>query len=49
MLGNNSMKFEIFMIFPNFIQSYVLSGSATGEVTRIYQFFTKNCASFHLW
>ena len=42
-----SWSFEIFLIFPNFLRSYVLSHSATCEATRIYQFITNNHASFY--
>ena len=42
-----SWSFEIFLIFPNFLRSYVLSHSTTCETTRIYEFIINNQASFY--
>ena len=41
--------FEIFLIFPNFLRSQVMSRSAAREPTYIYQFITNNHTLFHLW
>ena len=40
---------EIFLIFPYFLRSLVLSYLATRQAARIYQFISINQASFHLW
>ena len=43
------VRFEIFLTFPNFLRSQVLTRLATREATRMYQFITNNKASLHLW
>ena len=40
---------EIFLIFPNFLQSSVISCLETRETTHMYQFNTNNHALFHFW
>ena len=42
-------RFDIFVLFPNFLRSEVLSFSATHETIRICQFIINKHASFHLW
>ena len=42
-------SFENFLIFSNFLRSYVLSLSATGDATRLYQFVTNKIALFYVW
>ena len=41
-------SFAVFVIFRNFLRSWVFSRLTTREVTRTYQFITNNHASFHL-
>ena len=41
--------FEIFLIFLNFLRSYVLSSLAACEAIRLDQFITNNHDLFHLW
>ena len=41
-------SFKIFLIFPNFVRSEVLSCSAACEINRINQFITNNNTSFYL-
>ena len=35
----STLNFEIFLKFPHFLRSYVLSRSANREVTRIFKFW----------
>ena len=42
-------RFEIFLIFLNFLRSYVLSSLAACEAIRLDQFITNNHNLFHLW
>ena len=39
----------VFVVFPNFIRSLILSRWNTREETHILNFITNNYASFHLW
>ena len=41
-------RFQILLLFPNFLRSYVLSRPAVREATRTYQFITNNHTSFNL-
>ena len=40
---------EVFVVFPNFIRSLILSRRNRREETHILNFITNNYASFHLW
>ena len=42
-------RFEIFLIFLNFLRSYVLSSLAACEAIGLDQFITNNHDLFHLW